>query len=165
MKLINKELNKRIHAILFFCKKVKHLNKLKIFKLLYFLDFIHFQQVGRPITDLEYYAFDKGPVPMRYYKETIGFAPSEKVDLTVFTKREQEILNDLAWAFKETRVEDMMESTYLTNEPWDKTKREGGLYKKIDFFLSLDENALIDKETARERYSDINETKKIFASE
>jgi uncharacterized phage-associated protein len=191
MKLINKELEKRINAILYFCETVKYPYKLKIFKLLYFLDFIHFKQVGRPVTDLEYFAFAKGPVPIKFYKEIeenslpeelakcieifpekdemtgkekfTRFVPKLKYNLKVFTKREQEILKNLALIFKEAKSEDMSEVSHLENEPWNKTIKEKGLNKKIDFFLALDNEALIDKETAEERYNDIKMMKNLFS--
>ncbi len=191
MKLINKELTKRINAILYFCRNVKSPYKLKIFKLLYFLDFIHFKQVGRPVTDLEYLAFDKGPVPIKFHNEIkenrlpselkncieifpekdeltgrdkfIRFVPKVKYNLKVFTKREQRILENLVLIFKEAKAEEMSEISHLKNQPWDKTIKEKGLYQKIDFFLALDEDALINRETAEERYDTLKEMKELFS--
>ena len=41
---------KRINAIRYFCKNTKDLTETKLYKLLYFLDFLHFKEVGRPVT-------------------------------------------------------------------------------------------------------------------
>lgn len=191
MKLINKELTKRINAILFFCKNVKYPFKLKIFKLLYFLDFIHFKQAGRPVTDLEYYAYGKGPVPKKFHEEIkegklpdelkscveifiekdeltgadkfTRFSPKAKLNFKVFTKREQDILKNLATIFKDAKAEEMSEISHLKNEPWDRTKNEKGLFQKIDFLLAIDEEALIDKETAIERFNSLREMKNLFS--
>lgn len=192
MKLVDKELTKRIHAILFFCKNVKYPYLVKMFKLLYFLDFIHFKQAGRPVTDLEYYTFEMGPVPLKFYNEIktetvpdeiggcveifaekdeitqrdkwIKFHPKKSPDLKVFTKREQQILKDLAFMFKETKGEDMSEVSHLKNQPWDITKKSVGMRKRIDFFLSLkDENALVNLETAKERVDSLKEMKELFS--
>lgn len=191
MKLINKELKKRIHAIIYFSQNVKYPFKLKIFKLLYFLDFIHFKQAGRPVTDLEYYTYEKGPVPMAFQNEIKNdrlpeeitncldiviekddltgedkftkFIPKIKLNLKVFTKREQKILEKLAFIFKEVKAENMSEISHLKNQPWYKTKETSGLYKKIDFFLALDDDAIIDKESATETYETIIELKRNFS--
>lgn len=191
MKLVNKELEKRTNAILFFCKNVKYPYKLKIFKLLYFLDFIHFKQTGQSVTDLEYFTFTYGPVPLKFHEEIktdripeeikscieifiekdnltgeekyTRFMPRKKADLTVFTKREQEILQFLAIVFKEAKAEEMSEISHLKNQPWDKTVKEKGMGQKIDFLLALDEEALVDEDTAKERYETIKEMKSLFS--
>ncbi|MCK4485369.1 MAG: SocA family protein [Desulfobacterales bacterium] len=41
-------------------------------KLLYFLDFMHFKQTGKSVTDLNYYAWKRGPVPKTLWKEISG---------------------------------------------------------------------------------------------
>src|SRR5713226_9307342 len=79
MRLNNTYREKLLNAILFFAKKVKHPSKVKIFKLLFFLDFEHFKQTGRSVTNLDYYAYDFGPVPEDFYKEIreSGEAPED----------------------------------------------------------------------------------------
>lgn len=61
--LENKYPKKLLNSILYFSKNVKYPSQVKIFKLLFFLDFIHFKQTGRSVTNLDYYAWDFGPVP------------------------------------------------------------------------------------------------------
>src|SRR3989338_6049 len=53
------------NAVLFFAKKIQNgtLGKLKIMKLLYYLDFDFFEKYGRSITGDEYLRFENGPVP------------------------------------------------------------------------------------------------------
>ncbi len=53
------------NAILFFAKKIQNgtLGKLKLMKLLYYLDFDFFEKYGRPVTGDEYLRFENGPVP------------------------------------------------------------------------------------------------------
>lgn len=53
------------NLILFFAGKIKNgtLGKLKIMKLLYFLDFDFFEKHGKSISGDEYLRFDNGPVP------------------------------------------------------------------------------------------------------
>jgi len=192
MKLVNKELNKRIHAIIYFSKNIKYPFELTMFKLLYLLDFKHFKQTGRPVTDLKYFTFKKGPVPIEFYKEIkedklspeikkcldivverddltgeiqfIRFIPKIRLNLKVFTKREQKILEELAFILKETKAEEISEFSHLKNQPWYKTMETKGLFKEIDFFLALDDEATIDKESAKEIYETIIELKRNFSS-
>jgi uncharacterized phage-associated protein len=186
MKLINKELTKRINAILYFCDTVRYPHKTKIYKLLYFLDFIHFKQVGRPVTDQEYYTFSFGPAPIPLHNELkdenipedlkpyfeiikkkdeltgedrcIEFIPRKRPRLDVFSARERQI----ALIFKEAKAEEMVEITHLQNAPWDITVKNKGMGQKIDFFLALDRKALIDLDSAKERYGHLKEIKSLF---
>jgi len=190
MKLINKEFEKRKNAILYFCKTVKYPFKTKIYKLLYFLDFLHFKQTGRPVTDLEYYTFDFGPVPMKLHEEIredkipeelksylkifkekdettgeekyIKFIPKRKPNLEIFTEKEKEILEQVATIFKDAQAKDMTEVSHLKNEPWDKTKKEKGMHQKIDFLLALDKDALVTIDMAKERMRLSKEIKELF---
>src|SRR3989344_6618583 len=53
------------NAVIFFAKKIRNgtLGKLKLMKLLYYLDFDFFEKYGRSITGDEYLRFENGPVP------------------------------------------------------------------------------------------------------
>ncbi len=61
--LICHDREKLIHAIIFFATKTRKCGKVKLFKLLYFLDFEHFKATGRSVTGLDYFAWQMGPVP------------------------------------------------------------------------------------------------------
>jgi uncharacterized phage-associated protein len=190
VKLVNKEFEKRKNAILYFCRTVKYPYKTKIYKLLYFFDFIHFKQVGRPVTDLEYYTFDFGPAPIQLHEEieqnnlpkelgncmqiseeTNGtvksnkfykFIAIKKPNLEVFSEREKAILERVAFMFKDAKANDMTEISHLKNGPWEKTKKEKGMGKKIDFLLALDDDALISQDIAKERLDNSKEIKNLF---
>lgn len=190
MKIINKGLRKRINAILYFCHNVKYPGRTKIYKLLYFFDFMHFKQVARPVTDLEYYTFNYGPVPLKFHNEIkenklpeelkncieisktednltgkdrySPIIPKKKANLEVFSKRELRLLKRLAVIFRDTRAEEMMEISHLKNEPWDQTVKSKGMVKKIDFLLALDDEDPIDSETAKERVRISKELKALF---
>jgi hypothetical protein len=69
MMLNNSYRKKLLHAVLYFATKVKNPSKVKIFKLLYFLDFEHYRQTGQSVTNLDYFAYDFGPVPKDFYQE------------------------------------------------------------------------------------------------
>lgn len=53
------------NVVLFFANKIKNgtLGKLKIMKLLYFLDFDFFEKYGESVTGDNYLRFENGPVP------------------------------------------------------------------------------------------------------
>lgn len=60
---------KLIEAMVFFAKNVKHPTKTMMYKLLAELDFRHFEQTGLPVTNLDYQAWEKGPVPQKLHCE------------------------------------------------------------------------------------------------
>lgn len=167
---------KLLNAILFFAKEVKHPSRVKMFKLLYFLDFLHFKKTGRPVTDQDYYAWKFGPAPKDLWEELrsgtvpedfkpyllietystrderqgFNFKARTKPDLSVFTPREKKLLEDLAFIFKEATPAQMSEISHLHNQPWDVTVRERGEGALIDYLLAIDDQALITKEEAME---------------
>ncbi len=58
-------IDKLIHAIIFFVNNTSpdKLGKVKLMKLLYYSDFRHMQEYGRPIIGDTYYKLENGPVP------------------------------------------------------------------------------------------------------
>ena len=172
--------NKLLNAVLFFAKNTKRPNLTKMLKLLYFLDFTHFKQTGYPSIGLEYYAWERGPVPKEFWIEVKdGIIPDDfegklaiftienqedplssrkellfkaiaKPDLTVFTPREIEILEYLADVYRDTPAYLMSEVTHLRNEPWDTTKKTKGLNNPIDYLLGIDEKAEVNLDDAKE---------------
>ncbi len=60
---------KLIEAMVFFAKNVKHPTKTMMYKLLAELDFRHFEKTGLPVTNLDYQAWKKGPVPKKLHNE------------------------------------------------------------------------------------------------
>uniref|UniRef100_A0A7V3JAG6 DUF4065 domain-containing protein n=1 Tax=candidate division CPR3 bacterium TaxID=2268181 RepID=A0A7V3JAG6_UNCC3 len=191
MKLQDLAKEKRINAILYFCKHTKFLTETKLYKLLYFLDFLHFKEVGRPVTDLEYFAWNFGPVPSKLFFEIkekkapkeilkciieeknkltgkkigLSFKSFQSPDLDVFSEREIEILKKVADIFRDAKAKDMTEITHLENEPWQKTIESKGERAKIDFLLSLDKGKKIDDELAKERLKLSGEMKQLFGEE
>src|SRR5438046_2822902 len=67
--IITHEREKLIQAINFFARNTRKFGKVKLYKLLYFLDFEHFKLTGRSVTGLVYYAWPKGPVPVALHNE------------------------------------------------------------------------------------------------
>ncbi|MBF0452890.1 MAG: SocA family protein [Candidatus Magnetomorum sp.] len=172
---------KLINAVLFFAKNTNFCGKTKLMKLLYFLDFIHFKQMGKPVTDLEYYAWEQGPVPKVFFVEInkslksdlsslvsvvqkgnfqhISPNKDKKPDLDYFSPRELKILNDLSFIFKDVKSNDISDISHLPNEPWSKTIKTKGLFELIDYILAIDTDAekKLPVEIAKQRYTERQE--------
>ena len=189
MRLNNSYRKKLLHAVLYFATKVKNPSKVKIFKLLYFLDFEHFRQTGRSVTNLDYFAYDFGPVPEDFYQE-VGenevpkdfadfmtilpfaseesskkggiFKPKAKPNLAVFSPREQEILERLSFVFKDVDAKEISDISHFKNHPWDRTIKQKGKLAKIDYALALDSDAKVSLEEALEATSERLEMLKNF---
>lgn len=140
---IDRSNEKLIQAIVFFAKNVKKLGKVKLYKLLYFVDFMHFKDTGRSVTGLDYAAWKMGPVPVSLHERLDTPEPDwpGKVEfkqikvqsgqmLTVnalcdfdpshFSRRELRLLESLANEFCNSTSEQMIEKTHLENSPWHK---------------------------------------------
>ena len=166
---------KLLNAILFFVVNVKKPSKLKIFKLLYFLDFRHYKETGRSVTNLTYYALEKGPVPLDLYSQVADnnvpvdfekalailpfeseftgkkggiFKAKRKVDLSVFSPRETRILAELAEIFREIDAKMISDISHFKKHPWDRTFTEKGPNAKIDYALALDPESEVSLEDA-----------------
>jgi uncharacterized phage-associated protein len=143
--LITHEREKLIQAINFFVRNTKRCGKVKLFKLLYFLDFEHFKVTGRSVTGLDYYAWKMGPVPVSLFEEIESPQPdmaaalrfedrairggaqvmlvmTPQVEFTDrhFSSRELKLMRDLSQEYVDAEAEDMIEATHLENMPWDK---------------------------------------------
>ena len=185
--LINHSREKLLNALVYFSKNTRFCGKTKLFKLLYFLDFIHFRETGRSITGLNYYAWDKGPVPQDLFhelkqpdkdlKETIALLEQSEdedyklckiiakksFDPKYFSRREKKIMEDLSFVFKDAFAKDMVEITHLSGTPWDKTIKEKGPGKQIDYSLAVDgSKGSLSLEEIKERMSEIREVSEIF---
>lgn len=188
--LRNHNRQKLLNAIIYFSKHTKRCGKTKLFKLLHFLDFIHFRETGKSVTGLDYYAWDKGPVPQDLFfemenqegdfRETIVLIKDSKdendnlckiiakkpFDDKYFSKREIRIMERLAFIFKEALAKDIVEITHLPGQPWDRTIREKGPKKLIDYHLAIDgSKGSLTLEEIKERAADIREVERLFKNE
>lgn len=174
---------KILNGIKYFVLHTKNVGRTKLFKLLYFWDFIHFKRYGTSITGFDYYSFPFGPVPKALYDEIIKDElpdylrdnlsiieddtydehdefkrfkvtfKSKKVDLECFSPNEFKILEEVAFIFKEATAGQMTEISHLHNSPWEKTKRLSGMFIPIDYFLSIDDETKLDREEIEERFT------------
>ena len=60
---------KLYEALDFFSRNVKYAGKVKLFKLLYYLDLMTFRRTGKTVTGQRYEAWPKGPVPRNLDEE------------------------------------------------------------------------------------------------
>lgn len=176
--------DKLINAVIYFATCTKHCGKTKLLKLLYFLDFKHFKQTGKSVTGLDYFAWKMGPVPKDLFEELSGdmrpdlraaihelpqgqefqkIQPKKKFDSQYFSKKEMTLFKDICFIFKDAKADDMVESTHLQNEPWDRTLKQKGEFKKIDYMLAIDSDIVsLPYEEAKDRMQERSEMYKIF---
>lgn len=180
---------KLLNAIIYFSGNVKKPSRTKIFKLLYFLDFKHFKETGKSVTNLDYYVFERGPVPKSFYEEVksdqlpedfqeglklvhfrsettqkVGaiFKPRVSPDLSVFSPREQRILKQIALIYLDVDAEMISDISHLKNHPWDKTLETKGLNARIDYKLAIDEDSKISPEEAEQSIHEAEEMLRAF---
>ena len=174
---------KLVNTILYFARETSHLNLTKLFKLLNFFDFEHFSQTGYPAIGLRYETFKNGPVPRQLWldlkdgatPEDIGKVISLRVnrhqygdghevefraragakpELSIFSPREQRLLENLAFIYKDATASQMSEISHEEERPWRITKDNHGLNKEIDYMLALDGESEISEDEARQLLSE-----------
>lgn len=177
--MIDTKKEKLVNAIIYFVKNTKYCKKTKLFKLLYFLDFIHFKKYGTTVTGLEYYTWTYGPVPKKLFYEfsnnsdmfknyfniikeddeetgTPGFKiylKQKQPDLSQFTPNEIKIIVEVSFTYKNAKASEISEVSHLKGMPWDRTKKEKGEDKLIDYELAIDEETELSREEIMERFN------------
>lgn len=136
---------KLLNAMIFFTENTRHCHKLKLFKLLFFLDFEIFRQTGKTVTDLVYFAWPMGPVPNKLVDElkaprpdmsaairitsassidedfgsnALLFKPKRPFDDDCFTRREMAEMERLAEIYREAYAKQMTDVSHLRGAPW-----------------------------------------------
>jgi uncharacterized phage-associated protein len=186
--IITHEREKLIDAIIYFVQNTKHCGLVKLFKLLYLLDFIHFRQAGRSVTGLNYCVWPRGPAPRELWHEikggpeedlaqSVGFENPDETELKrltrivarrqfdgrYFSKREKVILDKLAFIYLDAKADDMIEVTHLKGHPWETTLKEKGLNAEIDYMRALDGGTdQLDYEEIEDRIAENKAIKEAF---
>lgn len=152
--------------MLFFTKNTRFCHKLKLFKLLYFLDFEIYRVTGRTTTGLDYFAWKMGPVPKRLYEELDDPKPDMKTALLItkardrdtdfetdrldfkprrpfndewFTLRELEVMGKLSEIYRDATGFQISEVSHLRGEPWHKIFKVNNTPQAlIPYALALD---------------------------
>jgi uncharacterized phage-associated protein len=160
------EREKLFEAIAYFLANTKHCGLVKLFKLLYYADMLHFRETGRSITGMRYQALPYGPVPTKLYNEirnppgdlNLQFevtAPPKPIEAEIppptsikpravvprgfLTKREQRILSEVSEIFRDVNAKDISDVSHAKNGPWDLAvkRREGKWGGEINFIDSV----------------------------
>lgn len=153
--------NRLINAVLFFAENTEHLGKIKLFKLLYLMDFEHFRLTGKSVTGAEYSAWTMGPVPTELYDqwdephgefaEAVEIVPERIIDFdrytvkpkrafdnSEFTPRQLQLMGALAEKFKSVRSAKMIDVTHAENGAWAKVWNGGaGKSEPIPYELAV----------------------------
>lgn len=133
------------NVILFFAKKVQNgtLGKLKMMKLLYFLDFDFFEKYGKSVTGDSYLRFENGPIPqmaekilkemngkdIKITKRKIadGYNDQQHIealkdfDMNLFTKEELVMLEEVANKWEKFSGSEIKTATH-GEAPWIATE-------------------------------------------
>lgn len=80
----------RLLNTLIYFSETRFAGKVKLFKLLYALDFLHFQETGYSVTGLKYNAWKMGPVPVELFDE---LKKPKKDFIDSLSKRKKKYLN------------------------------------------------------------------------
>ena len=184
--IITHHREKLINAIIYFARNTRFCGKTKLLKLLFFLDFKHFKQTGKSVSGLDYFAWKMGPVPSKLFEELSGnlkpdmkkaihdlpaeefqkISPKKKFNNEFFSKREMQLLEEIAFIFKDAKADAMVESTHLKNEPWDRTLKEKGEFQKIEYMLAIDSDIVsLPHNEAMERVEERSEIYNLFGVE
>jgi uncharacterized phage-associated protein len=169
LKIMKSSINRDrlVNAIVYFAKRTESCGKIKMFKLLYMLDFEHFRETGKSVTGLEYEAWQHGPVPAELMREwnamksdiasVVEIVPEPQFDYvrsTVkaldgvefndenFTPRQLRILSVIADQYLAEKSQKMIDLTHVQNGAWDRVWANGaGSHKPIPYDLAVADEA------------------------
>ncbi len=153
------------NIICFFAQNTEQCGKIKLFKLLYLLDFQHVRETGKPVTGLDYQAWKFGPVPVKlmeswddpeaplaegcrvepelihdYTRQTVKIEPGFDFKEELFSRREIRIMRALAERYRQTASPTMIDVTHQENGAWDKVWQGGkGRFEPIPYGLAIPE--------------------------
>lgn len=147
------ERQKLLEAAAYFVTHTKYCGLVKLFKLLYYADMLHFRETGRSITGLSYRALPYGPVPTDLYREVQEPSADMRAVLSIqspprgdaddqapkstkigvvgnpgtpdLTKRELRILREVSEVFSDVTAEQISDISHARNGPWDAAKKAG----------------------------------------
>ena len=182
---------KLVNAIIFFTKKTRHCHKLKLFKLLFFLDFKIFRETGRTTTGLTYFAFERGPVPRTLFDELdaprddmraallitsskdtdpeiggnrLDFKARRDFDDGCFTPRELAEMERLAEIFRDALGKTMTDVSHVPGAPWHRVYEVEKRHQAlIPYELALDDKPdSITKEQAEQIAEEERELTALF---
>jgi len=148
---------KLLHALIFFSTEVLYPGKTKTFKLLNYLDFLHFQKTGRSVTGMDYYAWPEGPVPVALFEEydqprpdfhsaltiqkkgqMVALKPRIEFNADYFSDLELKIMKDLTKKHFRHTGKEMSEGSHFKTGPWHEVREvKGQKQGRIPYDLTL----------------------------
>lgn len=118
----------KIEAVIsYIASKVNNLHKVKLMKMLWYVDSVSFKKTGQAITGLVYCHEDMGALPIGHRNlvalnnvntqeelsnngyEMIHFYPSDKAKMSVFTKDDKRILDTVIEKFKDYNAQNILD--------------------------------------------------------
>lgn len=170
--IVNHHKEKAFHAITYFVNNTTACHKKKLYKLLFLLDFEHFEQTGRSVTGYDYFAWDMGPVPTELheaieapdkeflnsfkveriqmpdgYRDAISLKNKKPFEEKYFSKRELGLLKDISDQFYDSYGNELENLTHQRGTPWFRVfEIEKRRYKEIPYGYALDDLDNNDKE-------------------
>jgi len=186
--IVERDREKLLNALIYFSENVLYPGKTKLYKLLNYLDFLHFEKTGRAVTGLTYYAWKMGPVPKALHEEIdrpskdfiehlskkstqLGggkkmqsFFPRKKFDSSLFSPFELDLLERLAKRhFKDTASE-ISEKTHFETGPWHEVwEVNNNKYAEIPYDLVLLRRGNADDMVILEKASEYKELKRNYS--
>lgn len=159
--LISRDRQKLVQAAVYFASRTEGCGKVKLFKLLYLLDFAHFRETGRSVTGLNYAAWKLGPVPIELVQEwdqlepdmatAIDISPVQVIDHvreqvvpkvpfddSLFSRRELALMERIAREHGKDLSKPMVNVTHQERGPWAAIWDNGrGQNERIPFTLAV----------------------------
>lgn len=163
--LISHNRQKLIQAAVYFASHTEGCGKVKLFKLLYLLDFAHYRETGRSLTGLDYVAWKFGPVPLDLAQEwdqpepdlATAFdivakpvidhvrervVPKVAFDDSHFSRRELALMQRIAQQHNRDLSKPMVNVTHEERGPWAAIWDNGrGSNERIPYTLAVAESA------------------------
>ncbi len=147
------------NIVLFLLDNNKNTFKVRMNKLLFYCDFLHFKRYGLSITGYKYQAIQMGPVPFRYDAiydmltqeniidfviEEIDNTPVDKpiaiesFDKKLFNENELNIMADVYSRFKDVSTDELIEVSHKEKGWVEENKKKGMIsYQKYAYELSI----------------------------
>jgi len=171
--MVTKERKKYENAILYFAKYLSshQLGKTKLAKLLYYLDFISYRDLGQSVTNTLYYKQEYGPLAQDLTEVIGSLVASNKLEIertvinesgkqkdrfkilkdpdeSVFNQYEQGLLRKLVNTYANVTTDVIIAKSHL-EAPWVKAKNGGALDYKLSNDIE-DFNEEIEEESREE---------------
>lgn len=139
------------NMVLYFIGNAQY--KVRLNKLLFYTDFLHFRNFGTAISGAKYAALPMGPVPDNYapifglierygyiltdlIDDYEGFVPKEKFNKDLFTENELESMQNVLDVFKYKKTNDIVDLSHK-EKAWIENEKEKKIISYQDYAFDL----------------------------